>query len=118
MRTIKTLGLLAGVIGGGWAARALHGGYDVLAYDIKPEMEAVLMRSLNVAAEGLAKLTEGMAVPPGHATTDLEELASGADFIRKTYQRCWKSSGRPWPPRRKNSRRCPDLFFHQRLHAV
>ena len=87
MENIKTLGLLGtGVIGGGWAARALHGGYDVVAYDIKPEMEAVLMRSLSVAAAGLAKLTEGMDVPAKGTlrfTTDLDDLAQGADFIQE-----------------------------------
>ena len=87
MRTLKTLGLLGtGVIGGGWAARALHGGYDVVAYDIKPEMQSVLMRSLEVAAQGLAKLTEGMALPPKGTlrfTTDLAELAQTADFIQE-----------------------------------
>ena len=32
MRSVKTLGLLGtGVIGGGWAARALHFGIDVIA---------------------------------------------------------------------------------------
>ena len=40
MRQVKTLGLLGtGVIGGGWAARALHFGIDVIAADVKPEME-------------------------------------------------------------------------------
>ena len=40
MREIKTLGLLGtGVIGGGWAARALHAGINVVASDINPEME-------------------------------------------------------------------------------
>ncbi len=40
MRQVKTLGLLGtGVIGGGWAARALHFGIDVVAADVKPEME-------------------------------------------------------------------------------
>ena len=86
MRPLKTLGLLGtGVIGGGWAARALHCGYDVIAYDIKPEMEAVLMRSLRVAAQGLENLTQGMAVPPKGTlqfTTDLDKLAT-ADFIQE-----------------------------------
>jgi carnitine 3-dehydrogenase len=41
MRSVRTLGLLGtGVIGGGWAARALHFGIDVIAADVKPEMEA------------------------------------------------------------------------------
>ena len=40
MRQVRTLGLLGtGVIGGGWAARALHFGIDVVAADVKPEME-------------------------------------------------------------------------------
>jgi carnitine 3-dehydrogenase len=35
MRHVKTLGLLGtGVIGGGWAARALHFGIDVIAADV------------------------------------------------------------------------------------
>ncbi len=41
MRQVKALGLLGtGVIGGGWAARALHFGIDVVAMDAKPEMES------------------------------------------------------------------------------
>jgi phosphoglycerate dehydrogenase-like enzyme len=36
MRQVRTLGLLGpGVIGGGWAARALHFGIDVLASDVR-----------------------------------------------------------------------------------
>lgn len=87
MSKIKSFGLLGtGVIGGGWAARALHGGYDVVAYDINPEMEDVLMRSLEVAACGLSKLTEGMKLPPKGKlkfTNDLGELAACADFIQE-----------------------------------
>ena len=87
MSKIKSFGLLGtGVIGGGWAARALHGGYDVVAYDINPEMEDVLMRSLEVAARGLSKLTEGMKLPPKGRlkfTDDLGELAACAAFIQE-----------------------------------
>src|SRR5882672_4520526 len=37
MRAVRTLGLLGtGVIGGGWAARALHYGIDVIAADVNP----------------------------------------------------------------------------------
>ena len=40
MRKVKTLGLLGtGVIGGGWAARALHFGIDVIAVDSNPKMD-------------------------------------------------------------------------------
>ena len=87
MGQIRTLGLLGtGVIGGGWAARALHGGYDVVAYDIDAKMEGVLQRTLEVAAQGLDQLTEGMAVPPKGQlsfTTDLDELAAKADFVQE-----------------------------------
>ena len=39
MLAVRTLGLLGtGVIGAGWAARALHFGIDVVAADVKPEM--------------------------------------------------------------------------------
>lgn len=87
MPAIKTLGLLGtGVIGGGWAARALHTGYDVVAYDIASDREAVLHRALAVAAQGLEKLTEGMTVPPKGRltfTTDLDQLLAQADFIQE-----------------------------------
>ncbi len=37
MHTVRTLGLMGtGVIGAGWAARALHFGIDVIAADVKP----------------------------------------------------------------------------------
>ena len=55
MRQVKTLGLLGtGVIGGGWAARALHFGIDVIAADVKPEMEEWI-RGAVADAEILAK---------------------------------------------------------------
>jgi phosphoglycerate dehydrogenase-like enzyme len=54
MRDVKTLGLLGtGVIGGGWAVRALHFGIDVIAADVKPEMEAWLRGAVaNAGAVG------------------------------------------------------------------
>ena len=40
VKSVKTLGLLGtGVIGAGWAARALHFGIDVVAADVNPKME-------------------------------------------------------------------------------
>lgn len=87
MREIKTLGLLGtGVIGGGWAARALHCGIDVIAADIDPKMEAWIRGAVDNAMPSLQALTEGMPVPsPGTLTftTDAREMAAKADFIQE-----------------------------------
>src|ERR1700685_2592583 len=86
MRQVKTLGLLGtGVIGGGWAARALHFGIDVVARDVKPEMEAWIRGAVENAAGALSRLT--MATLPRRGrlsfTTDLAAMASQADFIQE-----------------------------------
>lgn len=87
MRTIKTLGLLGtGVIGGGWAARALHAGFDVIAADINPEMEDWIRGSVDTATPALEALTEGMPLPPRGTlsfTTDPTEMAAAVDFIQE-----------------------------------
>lgn len=87
MKQIRTIGLLGtGVIGGGWAARALHAGYDVIAADLNPDMENWLQGAVETAAPALAKLTEGMNLPePGRLsfTTDPREMAEAADAIQE-----------------------------------
>ncbi|MEM8812127.1 MAG: 3-hydroxyacyl-CoA dehydrogenase NAD-binding domain-containing protein [Pseudomonadota bacterium] len=87
MRPVKTLGLLGtGVIGGGWAARALHCGIDVIAADVNPSMEDWIRGAVENAAPALDALTEGMAVPRRGAltfTTDAEAMAEKADFIQE-----------------------------------
>ena len=68
MRQVKTLGLLGtGVIGGGWAARALHFGIDVLAADVKPEMETWIRGAVANAESALSRLTLGLEEPTGTA---------------------------------------------------
>lgn len=87
MRSIKTLGLLGtGVIGGGWAARALHCGFDVIAADINPAMEDWIRGAVDNAAPALEALTADVAMPPRGTltfTTDAAEMASKADFIQE-----------------------------------
>ncbi len=86
MRQVKTLGLLGtGVIGGGWAARALHFGIDVLAADVKPEMEEWIRGAVANAQGALAKLTLAPLPPKGTLTftTDLNAMASRVDFIQE-----------------------------------
>ena len=61
MRKIKRLGLLGtGVIGGGWAARALHAGIDVIATDTETRI---------LAATGVER--NGKAIHTGR-TCDME----------------------------------------------
>ena len=86
MRRVRTLGLLGtGVIGGGWAARALHFGIDVIAADVKPEMEAWIRGAVANAESSLARLTSAPLPPKGKLsfTTDLAAMARQADFIQE-----------------------------------
>ena len=86
MRDVRTLGLLGtGVIGGGWAARALHFGIDVIAADVKPEMEDWIRGAVENAEPALAKLTFAPLPPKGKLsfTTDAREMAKASDFIQE-----------------------------------
>jgi carnitine 3-dehydrogenase len=86
MRQVKTLGLLGtGVIGGGWAARALHFGINVLAADVKPEMEAWIRGAVDNAEGALSRLTFAPLPPKGVLTftTDLAAMARQVDFIQE-----------------------------------
>src|ERR1700738_4534837 len=95
MRNVRTLGLLGtGVIGGGWAARALHFGIDVIAADVKPEMEEWIRGAVANAEPALARLTFAPLPPKGKLsfTTDLKVMAQRADFIQENMpeQLPWK----------------------------
>lgn len=86
MRQVKTLGLLGtGVIGGGWAARALHFGVDVIAADVKPEMEEWIRGAVSNAEGALARLTLAPLPRKGRLsfTTDLNAMAAQVDFIQE-----------------------------------
>lgn len=87
MRTIKTLGLLGtGVIGGGWAARALHCGIDVIAADNNPAMEDWILGAVETAAPALDALTQGIPMPAKGTlrfTTDVLAMAAAADMIQE-----------------------------------
>jgi len=86
MRQVRTLGLLGtGVIGGGWAARALHFGIDVVAADVKPEMEAWIRGAVANAEGALSRLTFAPLPPKGRLsfTTDLDQMARSVDFIQE-----------------------------------
>src|SRR2546429_5399161 len=84
MRQVRTLGLLGtGVIGGGWAARALHFGIDVLAADLNPAMQEWLRGAVAHAEGALARLTLAPLPPKGELsfTTDLPTMARQAGVV-------------------------------------
>src|SRR3984885_13427642 len=86
MRQVKTLGLLGtGVIGGGWAGGALHFGIDVVAADVKPEMQAWIRGAVENAEGALSRLTFAPLPPKGTLsfTTDLRAMAARVDFIQE-----------------------------------
>ena len=87
MKKINTLGLLGtGVIGGGWAARALHAGIDVIASDIDYKMEEWINEAVETALPSLNALTEGLELPPKGKltfTTDPILMAKQSDFIQE-----------------------------------
>src|ERR1700761_9561906 len=86
MRQVRTLGLLGtGVIGGGWAARALHFGIDVIAADVNPEMETWIREAVGNAESALARLTLAPLPSKGKLsfTTDLLAMAGQSDFIQE-----------------------------------
>jgi carnitine 3-dehydrogenase len=86
MSRVRTLGLLGtGVIGGGWAARALHFGIDVIAADTKPEMENWIRAAVKNAEPALARLTFAPLPPKGTLsfTTDLHSMAERVDLIQE-----------------------------------
>jgi carnitine 3-dehydrogenase len=86
MTGIKTLGIAgSGVIGAGWAARAMAHGVDVIAYDPFPESEQAMRDKVERAWPSMIKLMEGKPDTTGTLTftTDLKEMCQTADWIQE-----------------------------------
>ena len=87
MKKIKTLGILGtGVIGAGWAARALHAGIDVIASDIDPKMEEWIIGAIETASPSIKELTKDIELPPAGKfifTTNPILMAQQSDFIQE-----------------------------------
>jgi carnitine 3-dehydrogenase len=86
MSDIATLGIAGtGLIGSGWAARALARGLDVIAYDPAPAAESRLKSAIDVAWPSTTALLGGAPPTPGRLsfTTDLAAMAAAADFIQE-----------------------------------
>jgi carnitine 3-dehydrogenase len=82
---VKTIGIAGtGLIGAGWAARAMHRGIDVIAYDVSPTAEAKLKAQIKTAWPSLDAL-RGKPKKKGKLsfTTDLAKMAAKADFIHE-----------------------------------
>jgi carnitine 3-dehydrogenase len=83
---INTVGIAGtGLIGAGWAARLLIRGFDVIAYDVAPIAEAKLKAAVEVAWPSMRRLLKPRSARRGRLTftTDLEEMASKADFVHE-----------------------------------
>jgi carnitine 3-dehydrogenase len=85
--TVRTVGLLgAGVIGGGWAARFVLNGYDVVLHDPDPEVPHRVGELLDNARRSLGALTLAPLPAEGSLTftDDAEEAAAAGDFIQES----------------------------------
>lgn len=85
-REIKTWGIAGtGVIGAGWAARALSWGLDVVAWDPAPDAEQKLRDAVANAWPALQKmgLAEGASQDRLRFCDSVESMASQADFIQE-----------------------------------
>ena len=84
MTGIKTLGIAgSGVIGAGWAARAMAHAIDVIAYDPFPASEQAMRDKVERAWPSMIKLMGGKRDTIGTLTftTDLKEMCQAADWI-------------------------------------
>jgi carnitine 3-dehydrogenase len=86
MRDVRFFGVVGtGVIGAGWAARALARGLDVIAWDPAPDAEERLRAKIDSAWPAVTKLGLGGGADRARLsfTPDLEVLCSRADFIQE-----------------------------------
>ncbi|HTO84706.1 MAG TPA: L-carnitine dehydrogenase [Methylomirabilota bacterium] len=86
-RPIKTVGIVGGgVIGGGWAARALAHGLDVVASDPAPGAEAALRASIANAWPALTRIGLKAGADQKRLTfvKTVGEVGAKADFIQES----------------------------------
>jgi len=76
----------AGVIGAGWAARALARGYDVVAYDPAPGAEERLRAAVDRAWPSIRKLGLYPGAEPSRMTfvDSVRDVASSASFVQES----------------------------------
>ncbi|MFM7246513.1 MAG: 3-hydroxyacyl-CoA dehydrogenase NAD-binding domain-containing protein [Actinomycetota bacterium] len=84
---VRTVGVIGtGVIGGGWAAKFLAQGYDVVAGDPGPDAAGRLARLHDIAWPSLERLglADGAARERLRVVDSLEEAAGQADVIQES----------------------------------
>ena len=76
----------AGVIGAGWAARALARGLDVIAWDVAPDWQLKLRAAVANAWPALQRLGLHPAASPARlrCATSLETACRDADFVQES----------------------------------
>ncbi len=87
MQDVKTFGVIGtGIIGAGWAARALARGFDVLAFDPDSGAEDRLHANLTRVWPVLERtgLFPGASIERLKFCETLEEVATGAQFIQES----------------------------------
>jgi carnitine 3-dehydrogenase len=87
MRTIKTVALVGGgMIGGGWAARCLANGFDVIAYDPAPRGEEILRAKVENAWPALTKVGLHPEADPARLrmASSIAEAVAEADFVQES----------------------------------
>ncbi len=85
--TTGHIGLLGGgVIGGGWAARFLLNGHDVVMFDPDPESPRKVGEVMANARRAYGKLTNAPLPPEGslRIVTQVEEAVDGARFVQES----------------------------------
>ncbi|PPR46815.1 MAG: L-carnitine dehydrogenase [Alphaproteobacteria bacterium MarineAlpha5_Bin9] len=87
MKKIKTIGIIGtGLIGSGWAARAIHYGVNVIGFDKNTSQESSFKESVNRALPYLKKLTSDLKMPKKGKlcfTTNLNELINLSDIYQE-----------------------------------
>jgi carnitine 3-dehydrogenase len=87
MNDIRKVGLLGGgVIGAGWAARAVLNGMDAVICDTDPEAERKVAEVMENARRAWSSMTLVPLPKPGswRVVRTLEEAADGADFVQES----------------------------------
>lgn len=87
MSKISTLGLAgAGVIGAGWAARALYHDLKVVVYDPSPDSQKKLIQAVKTAWPSLTELNGDKTFPADNLsfTTELKQMVQAADWIQES----------------------------------
>ncbi len=87
MIEVKTLGLAgAGVIGAGWAARALYHDLKVIVYDPSPQAQTSLQEAVLTAWPSLTALNGNKDFPAANLsfTSDLQQMAQTSDWIQES----------------------------------